>query len=377
MTSRSKSIVPLALVVVLSVLVLLPQLSYASEGQWVKYSGNPVVSPTPMVLTTSAGSWDSAYVVSPRVLYDGALYRMWFNGGNMSGFTGIGYATSSNGVAWTEHSGPVLVPSRYGAWDSASVEVGSVLWNGTLFLMWYRGTNSTTNQEGAIGLAHSKDGVTWTKSSRNPVLTASDTDHGYIASPYVIKTELTYTMWYVGRNASSTKPSPYSSILYATSYDGIKWMKALSPVFTPSSDPSAWDSGAVYSPSVYFNGTAFGLWYSGLGQQFTVPRIGLATSPDGKTWVRSSLNPILNPGADGSWDSAGVEQPNVVVGPSGYFLFYDGLSQNEGGRIVLAQAPQSPQVVPIPEFPYLTVLLGVAICAALGVFRSQRKLNHA
>jgi predicted GH43/DUF377 family glycosyl hydrolase len=365
--------VPLVAVIFLSALVFLPQFSYASNGQWVKYLGNPVVSPTPMVLTTSTGAWDSAYVVSPRVLYDGAIYRMWFNGGNMSGFTGIGYATSTNGITWTEHSGPVLVPSRNGAWDSASVEVGSVLWNGTLFLMWYRGTNSTINQAGAVGITYSKDGVTWNKFAKNPVLSASDIDRGYIASPYVIKTELTYTMWYVGRNASSTKPPSYSRILYATSYDGIQWMKAPDPVLTPSSDLSAWDSGSVYSPSVYFNGTTFGLWYSGLSQEHTVPQIGLATSPDGKTWVRSSLNPVLSPGTDSSWDSAGVEQPNVVVGPGGYLLYYDGLSQNEGGRIGLAQALQSFQVIPIQEFPFMSVLLGVAVCAALCSFRFHRK----
>lgn len=365
------------MVLFLSALAFLPQLSYANDGQWVKYSGNPVLSPTPMVLTTSPGGWDSAYAVGPRVLYDNAIYRMWYYGGNISGFTGIGYASSTNGITWTKHSGPVLIANPTGAWDSASVELGSVIWNGTLFMMWYRGTNPTTYQAGAVGLAYSNDGITWTKYARNPILTATDIDQGYVASPDVIKTELTYTMWYVGRNASSTKFTPYNRILYATSFDGIQWMKAPSPVFTPSSDPTAWDSSAVYSPSVYFNGTTYGLWYSGMGQQLTAPQIGLATSPDGKTWTRSSLNPILSPGPQDSWDSAGVEQPNVVLGADGYSLYYDGLSKNTGGRIGLAQAPQSPQVFPIPEFPYMSVLLGVAVCAALCSLRFQNKLHSA
>lgn len=359
----------------LSTLAFLPQLSYADGGTWAKYSGNPVLSPTPMVLASTLGSWDSAYTVSPRVLYDGTIYRMWYNGGNMSGFAGIGYASSTNGVTWMKYPGPVLIPGPEGAWDSASVELGSVLWNGTLFLMWYRGSNPTTYQAGAVGFAYSKDGVTWIKLAGNPVLTGTDIDQGYIASPYVIKTELTYTMWYVGRNASSTKSNPYSRILYATSFDGIEWAKAPSPVFSPSSDPTAWDSSGVYTPSVYFNGTTFGLWYSGLDQSLLTPQIGFATSPDGKTWTRSSLNPILSPGGPGAWDSAGVEQPNVVFGANGYWLYYDGLAENAGGRIGLAQAPQSPQVLPIPEFPYMSLLFEVTICAALCFLRFQKKVH--
>lgn len=375
MASRSKTTLLLVVVLFLSASALLPQLSYANCDEWVKYSGNPVLSPTPMVLTTTPGSWDSAYAVSPRVLYDGTIYRMWYNGGNMSGFAGVGYASSTNGVTWIKDSGPVLIPGPKGAWDSASVESGSVLWNGTLFLMWYRGSNPTTYQAGAVGFAYSKDGVTWVKSAGNPVLTGTDIDQGYIASPYVIKTELTYTMWYVGRNAPSTKSSTYTRILYATSFDGIEWAKAPSPVFSPSSDPRAWDSSAVYSPSVYFNGTTFGLWYSGLGQSAMTPQIGLATSLDGKTWTRSSLNPILSPDGQGAWDSAGVEQPNVVLGATGYLLYYDGLAENAGGRIGLAQAPQTPQLLPIPEFPYISLLLGVTVCAALCFIRFQRKVH--
>jgi hypothetical protein len=105
------------------------------------------------------------------------------------------------------------------------------------------------------------------------------------------------------------------------------------------------------------------------------PQIGLATSPDGKTWTRSSLNPILSPGGQGTWDSAGVEQPNLLLGANGYLLYYDGLAENAGGRIGLAKAPQSPQVLPIPEFPYMNILLGVTVCAALCFLRFQKKVH--
>jgi predicted GH43/DUF377 family glycosyl hydrolase len=365
--SHSKITLMLTAGILLSLLAFLPGVAYASNG-WAKYSSNPVLTPT-------AGSWDSAYTVSPRVLYDGKIYRMWYDGGSSSGFAGIGLATSRDGLTWTKRPDPVFAPSAQGAWDSASVSLGSVLWNGTMFLMWYRGTNTTTLDTGAIGLAWSKDGISWTKYVGNPVLVPSAVDQGYIASPYVLKTTLTYNMWYTAKNATA-KSDPSAVILYATSLNGINWVKWPSTVFSPSKDPSAWDSGTVYSPSIYYNGTTFGMWYSGLDRSLSTPQIGLATSPDGSTWVRSSLNPVLSPGSFGAWDSAGVEHPNVVLGGMGYMLYYDGLGDNAGGRIGLAQTPGNPQVVPVPEFPYVSLLLGVTVCVEFSLLRLRKKSEN-
>ena len=44
----------LDLAVIVSVILLLPSTGYATEEQWVKYSGNPVQVPT-------TSSWDSAF----------------------------------------------------------------------------------------------------------------------------------------------------------------------------------------------------------------------------------------------------------------------------------------------------------------------------
>ncbi len=349
--------------------VTLPSLAVAAPDQWVKYSGNPVLGPSP-------GGWDADYTVNPRVVYDQTgFFRMWYNGGS-TGSNGIGYATSVNGFSWTKHAGRVLTPGPSDAWDSATVQLGSVLWNGTNFLMWYRGSNGVTNDAGAVGLAMSKDGVSWTKFDANPIMKPSIIDQGFVGSPYVIRENITYNMWYTGRN--STKANAPNKILYATSYDGTHWSKWPSAVFPPSTDPKAWDSSAVYSPSAYFNGTILGLWYSGIGQSITTPQIGFATSPDGATWTRYPTNPILSPGIQGAWDSAGVEQPGVVYGPNGFYgVYYDGFSVNAGGRIGLARAPEG---FPIPEFPIqenpsLILVLAIAVCSIVYFNRLHKKLD--
>ena len=294
---------------------------------------------------------------------------MWYSGGR-SASNGIGYATSTDGLSWSKLVGPVLSPGPADAWDASSVALGSVLWNGTAFMMWYRGTNATTYQTGAVGLATSPDGVSWTKYPGNPILKTTAMDQEYIANPFVVKT-LTYDMWYTGRNATYSKTSAYTEILLATSLNGINWVKWPHPVFRPSSDPGAWDSGSVYSPSAYWNGTIFWIWYSGLGQSFLNPQIGIATSPDGATWTPSPNNPILSPGQTGAWDSSGVEQPDVVFSGYGLMLYYDGLGLNTAGRIGMAQAPQG---FTIPEFPSALLPLLVAASTAV-LFRKRNKRN--
>jgi predicted GH43/DUF377 family glycosyl hydrolase len=269
--------------------------------------------------------------------------------------------------------GIVLAPGFEGDWDSAVVALGSVTWNGTAYLMWYAGSSATTYPGGAIGFAVSKDGLNWVKYAGNPVVTPSElgSDQKGIAAPYVIRLNLTYNMWYSGRSAATPK---INKILYATSYDGIRWTKQPSPVLSPASDPSAWDSTSVYGPAVFWNGQIFGLWYSGINQSLVAPRIGFATSPDGASWTRSSNNPILSPGPPGSWDSAGVEQPSVVQVGNNYMMYYDGYSNSQGQRIGLALSPQG---FSVPEFtaPALDMFLGLIACAAICLVYYRRPLK--
>jgi predicted GH43/DUF377 family glycosyl hydrolase len=335
----------------------------AFAADWIKDSGNPIVTPTP-------GGWDSDFVTTPRALFDGTMFRMWFVGGR-PGATGIGYATSPDGFTWTTYASPVLQPDP-SAWDSSQVGLGSVVWNGTRYLMWYIGSSPVAFPNGAVGLATSSDGISWVKYSGNPVLKPSAIDQKYLSSPFVIRMNISYSMWYTGKSASDPDSLQITRILYATSFDGIIWNKWPSAVLSPSTNPQAWDSGSVYAPSVIFDGTNFGMWYSGLNGSYVSPRIGFATSPDGATWNTSAVkNPILNPGSQGSWDGAGVEQPCVVVG-NGFMLYYDGISGSARTEIGLARSPQG---FAIPEFPAPAsiLLLGVSTFVVARLYRVDKK----
>ena len=348
----------------LSLAVSVVPAARADSGQWVKFAGNPILSPT-------AGSWDADYVTSPRVLFDGKTYRMWYQGG-FSGDTRIGYATSIDGISWVKYQTPVLKPGASGQWDSGSIGLGSVIWNGTMYLMWYSGSNPTTYQSGAVGLAMSKNGTAWTKYAGNPVLLPSPGgyDSQYVAGPYVIQLNLTFNMWYTGRNVAGQSPGS-NKILYATSFDGINWTKWPNPVLNPSTNSTAWDSGGVYSPSVIFDGKNFGLWYSGLNQSLLTPMIGFASSPDGATWSRSTSNPILVPGPPGSWDAAGVEQSSPIQVGASYWMYYDGGSTGAGGKIGLAFGAHGFAIAEFPA-PVVGLLVVLGTCSAIFLLNRRK-----
>ena len=297
---------------------------------------------------------------------------MWYVGGNATA-AAIGYANSTDGVTWRKYPDPVLSPGPAGSWDSSLVRVGAVIWNGTLFLMWYRGANPTTFENGAVGLAFSKDGISWSKYSANPVLTVTTvlTPTATIGRLFVIRWQATYYMWASGRSVAAQITNP-TRIYYATSNNGINWTIGPSAAISPSTNPNAWDSQTVYGPSVVRNGSSFGLWYTGLNQSGTTPQIGYATSSDGVNWNKALTNPILALGSPGSWDSAGVEQPDVLKGANGYMMYYDGFNATSAARIGLAYAPQNFNV-PELQVPQVGFLVAVLACAtACYVYRKRR-----
>ncbi len=122
----------------------------------------------------------------PSVVLDGATYRMWFPKTNSIGSgtisltnLNIGYASSSDGIAWTPNDAspsvcffcidtddphlPALAMGAGGAWDRPGVGQPSVMLDGSTFRMWYTGgiivspsfgsLNSATYAAGAIGPA--------------------------------------------------------------------------------------------------------------------------------------------------------------------------------------------------------------------------------
>ena len=158
----------------------------SSDGiNWTKHAGNPVIN------AGASGEWDDNQIGPGTVIIDGGVYRMWYSGFDGTQL-GIGYATSTDGINWTKHlSNPIF--SALGSW------LPSVLKLGSTYYMWYSYTPS--GGSASIGYATSNDGLQWTDWSGNPVLTKGSSgswDDVEIQGPSVILDGNTFKLWYHG-----------------------------------------------------------------------------------------------------------------------------------------------------------------------------------
>ena len=183
-------------------------LATSTDGiHWAKNSANPILS------TGSQGSWDDNGVWGVSVLkVEPGSYRMWYSGkSSTDGKTRIGYATSPDGVTWTKYSGnPVLSPVA--GWESQGVYVPRVVSSNGTYHMFYLGNPGTTRTQ--IGYAYSSDGIAWTKYSSNPVLTAGSPGQwdqtGLIDHAVTLKGS-TLTIWYGGADSYNTWQIGYAT----------------------------------------------------------------------------------------------------------------------------------------------------------------------
>jgi len=295
--------------ILITALSIIPAVGLAG---WQKYPANPVLD------VGEDGSWSGLYVSDPCVLFDGEMYHMWYVGDNGS-MRGIGYATSSDGVNWQQYPGnPVLKDGIGDVWDGEYVSQPTVLYYGNMYHMWYTGYDG---EHLRIGYAVSTDGINWQRCSYNPVLDVGppgEWDSEGVSGPTVLIKDNAFQMWYTGYDGEHLR------IGYATSSDGISWQKSsYNPVLDVGTS-GEWDDEGVSKATVLYHQDQeiYRMWYAGYDGSNV--RIGYATSSDGISWSKHTSNPILDLGPDGTWDSNGVSDPTVVFNPNTYHMWYTG-----------------------------------------------------
>jgi len=210
---------------------------------------------------------DSFQVRDPFVIYEGGNYYMWFvvNDGLTSR---ISFANSTDGDNWTKHGSAVLDITGTGHFDRYQVDSPSVLKIGSIYHMWYSGTDETDTE---IGYATSPDGKTWTrKNSGNPVLSPSNSgfDLKLVLHPEVTFDGNAYTMYYVGFDGT------YNKIGRACSPDGITWERTGTTPVLSLGTGLAFDTKRAIYPSIVRIGDKERMWYA--GENTTTMGIGMA-----------------------------------------------------------------------------------------------------
>ena len=289
-----------------------------SLTDWYKYSGNPILKPS------TGSSWDSVLIANPMIVYNGTGYLMWYYGYDGSA-SRIGLATSIDGITWIKDSGnPVLTTSSSG-WDSRYLISPCVLFDGENYKMWYTGQDALTDRR--IGYAVSTDGRNWQKHSANPVIdkgSSGQWDDHYAVFPYVYFDGLNYKMWYSGLRGSVG----HYQMGYATSYDGFNWNKySNNPIIHTK---TGYYMGIYRLAVIPQNNFYFGWYDSGNSTGTLPRYINHTYSTDGIYWVNYTNNPILQKGGSGLWDEILVANPEVIFKDKQYWMYYSGKSGSLG-----------------------------------------------
>lgn len=281
-----------------------PGIGYATSydgTHWVKDTVN-----NPVFTVGEPGEWDDDIVASVSILSRDNVLHMWYTGG---GNGQIGYATSPDGINWTRNpNNPVLSPGVPGSWDDQAVQQPVVLLDGDTLRMWYHGTQNFNNFN--IGYATSVDGVVWAKNTSNPVLevgSQGEWDSRWTISPFVIKRDEAFQMWYSGNDGQ------ISHFGFATSPEGIHWTKdTLNNPVLSSGEPGEWDSDGIGSPTLLFNDPTYHMWY--FGRYNNILSVGHAASLPSTIIRVPQDQPSIQAGIDAAADG------NTVLVADGTYL---------------------------------------------------------
>ncbi len=250
------------------------------------------------------GTWDEQFIHINRVIKHDSMYQMWYSGGWT--YVRTGYATSRDGITWEKYGRNPVLDVTPGGWDSKVAHRGYVIFTGSGYKMWYNGDSLSTYH---IGYASSPDGIHWTKFPR-PVLSPGppgswDGDHVGWCSIIGSDTSGTFQMWYGAQ--------PGWKIGYATGSSETTWTKY--------GDPVLWDDKVIYQPRVLLTGDRYEIWYA-VGWQ--PASLAYAVSNDGVHWSKSPENPVLLPGPPTTWDDEGIVIGDVRRERDLYRMWYNG-----------------------------------------------------
>jgi len=249
----------------------------------------------------------------------------------------IGLAISTNTKTWKRYSSnPVLSPSDAGKdWDSDLVCHSTVIKHNKKFYMFYDGSPKKAWKE-AIGIATSDDLLSWQKLKENPVLRNGSYwwDSHHVSRCSVMKAKNVFYMFYAGHDGVCER------IGIAKSRDLITWKKLSRKPILDLGKVGEWDDRFVSDPKVIRVGNYYLMSYTGLKEpnseisktlansHFTHAKggVGIAYSKNLINWKKFSQNPILESGKKGSWDQDEASRADFVKTGGKFYLFYTGVN---------------------------------------------------
>ena len=258
----------LALKLIISLLIVVLNCSVIrAQTNWTYFSEEPILAMDPTIAWGAYGQ--------PNVIIHDDTIKMWFAVSETTPTDPISrgrihYAWSLDGYTFTEYANnPVLDVGGVGEWDYQWLDTPGILWDGTEFKLYYYGDSLYFDvlDYTAIGLATSDDGINWTKQGK--VLEMGGVDdwdghHVELPELYYDSEIGLYAMLYSGMDRSNYPLAGFIKIGLALSFDGYDWMKyENNPVMDVGANPSFNDIG-VGGPSILKTDGIFEMWYTGI-----------------------------------------------------------------------------------------------------------------
>ena len=173
------------------------------------------------VISPGPASWEGAYIAANgSAVWNGSEFLYWYQAG-LRETPEIGLAQSSDGGQWRKRPAPVLETGPRGSWDERGVADPYVLRIGDSYYMYYLGQDRARRQR--LGVARSHDGVRWQKLRANPILELGPDnafDENGLGEPAVWQSNGKYWILYTGRDRIENR-----RLGLARSRDGVTWEK--------------------------------------------------------------------------------------------------------------------------------------------------------
>ena len=217
-----------------------------------------------------------------------------------------------------------------GMFDDKGAMISCVVKVGKKLYMYYTGWNVgvDTPYRLSIGLAISSDGgLNFRKYSEGPILDRSIFDPAYCCTPYVLKENDTWKMWYLSAvkwKRINGHPEPFYHVKYAKSSDGINWIRTGQVALDFNENIEAIGNHCVIKKN---NGYEMYFSYRKATNYRTDPtaayRLGFATSKDGIYFeLRNDLFDLV--GERGGWEKIMNAYPRLFIFKDWAYIFYNG-----------------------------------------------------